>query len=65
MSLLSKNEHAVERVVRVMLGVALLSLVFIGPKTYWGLLGAVPVLTGVLGSCPVYSIFGISTCRLR
>lgn len=65
MSLFGKNEHSTERVIRVALGLALLSLVFVGPKTYWGLIGAVPLLTGMIGSCPVYSVFGISTCRLK
>jgi hypothetical protein len=65
MSLLGKNEHSTERVIRVVLGLGLLSLVFVGPKTYWGLMGAVPLLTGLIGSCPLYSVFGISTCRLK
>ncbi len=58
----ARNEHNVERVVRVILGLALLSLVFMGPKTYWGLIGIVPLVTGLLGTCPLYSIFGVSTC---
>jgi DUF2892 family protein len=65
MSLLGKNEHGVDRGIRVVLGIALLSLTFFGPKTYWGLVGAVPLLTGLIGSCPLYSVFGISTCRMK
>lgn len=61
--LLPNNEHAIERVVRVLLGVGLLSLYFAGPQTPWGLIGAVPLLTGAIGSCPLYTIFGVSTCR--
>jgi hypothetical protein len=56
------TEHPVERVVRVLVGLAILSLVFIGPKTAWGWIGLVPVLTGVTGLCPLYTILGISTC---
>jgi hypothetical protein len=62
MNLFSRNEGTADRVLRVLLGVVLLSLVFFGPRTYWGLLGAIPLLTGLLGSCPLYTLLGISTC---
>jgi len=58
------NEHVVDRAARVFLGVALLSMVFIGPHTLWGLVGLVPLVTGLVGSCPLYRLFGINTCRL-
>jgi len=57
-----RNEHNVERVVRVVLGLAILSLVFLGPQTMWGILGIVPLATGLLGTCPLYTLLGISTC---
>lgn len=63
--ILPTNEHPLERAVRVVLGLAVLSLVFVGPHTLWGLVGAVPLLTGLLGSCPIYTAFGFSTCRIR
>jgi hypothetical protein len=63
--LLPRNEHTVERCARVVLGLAVLTLAFIGPKTPWALLGLVPLATGLLGSCPLYTLFGISTCRRR
>ena len=56
------TEHPVERVIRVLVGVVVLSLVFIGPKTAWGWIGLLPMLTGVTGLCPLYTILGISTC---
>jgi len=59
------NEHPVERVIRVLVGLALISIVFIGPQTPWGWIGVVPVLTGLLGNCPLYSLLGISTCPRR
>ncbi len=62
---MSKNEGTVDRVLRIILGLVLLSLVFIGPQTLWGLLGIVPLATGVIGICPIYSIFGFSTCPLK
>ena len=59
-----RNEHTVERALRVILGLAVLSLAFIGPKTPWAYLGIVPLLTGALGSCPLYTLFGLSTCSV-
>jgi hypothetical protein len=59
--ILPQNEHSVERVLRIVVGLALLALVFVGPKTLWGLAGAVPLLTGVIGSCPLYTLLGFST----
>ena len=59
--ILPKNEHAMERVVRVVIGIVGLALVFTGPKTPWGFVGLIPLLTGLVGSCPLYTVFGIST----
>jgi Protein of unknown function (DUF2892) len=59
---LAVTEHPSERVIRVLLGLALLSLVFIGPKTPWGWLGIILILTGASGLCPLYTLLGISTC---
>jgi hypothetical protein len=63
--LLPVNEHPVERILRVAAGIVILSLVFVGPKSLWGLLGIVPILTGALGSCPLYTVLGISTCPMK
>ncbi len=59
-----RNEGTIDRVVRVVAGAGILSLVFVGPQTAWGWIGVVPLVTGLIGNCPVYSIFGISTCKL-
>ena len=61
-SFLAVNEHPIERVVRVLAGIALLCLAFFGPKTPWGYLGILPLLTGISGLCPLYSVLGVSTC---
>lgn len=58
------NEGKLDRVLRVIAGLALLSLVFVGPQTMWGLIGIVPLLTGVVGYCPLYRVFGFNTCPL-
>ncbi len=59
------NEGGLDRVVRVIVGLAIISLVFVGPKTPWAWLGLVPLLTGIVGFCPAYALFGIRTCKLR
>jgi hypothetical protein len=56
------NEHPVERSIRVLLGLALLSLAFVGPKTPWGYLGIIPLVTGLVGTCPFYTLIGFSSC---
>ena len=65
MNILPRNEATLDRAVRVALGIALLLLTVVGPKTMWGLVGLVPLLTGALGSCPLYTLFGISTCQVK
>jgi hypothetical protein len=65
MNLFPQNVHAIERVARVALGVGLLAIAFVGPQTAWGYLGVIPLATGLLGSCPFYTLFGISTCGHR
>jgi hypothetical protein len=60
--LFPRNEHLVDRVVRVVLGLAVLALTVVGPGTLWGLLGLVPLVTGLVGSCPIYTLAGLSTC---
>ena len=60
-----KNEGKIDRVLRVIVGAALLSLVFVGPQTAWGWIGLVPLLTGLIGNCPAYSLFGLNTCGLK
>jgi len=59
--MLTSNEGSIDRIVRVVLGVILLSLVFVGPKTYWGLIGLIPLLTGAIGHCPLYRLTGPAT----
>lgn len=60
--LIPHNEGTLDRVLRIVLGAVLLSLVFVGPQTMWGLVGLVPLLTGLAGSCPIYTVFGLRTC---
>jgi hypothetical protein len=52
------NVGTADRMLRIILGIGLLSLVFIGPQTPWGWLGLVPLFTGLMRTCPLYSVFG-------
>lgn len=58
---MSRNIGAVDRWVRVVLGLILLSLTFTGPKTLWGLVGLVLLATAAVSFCPLYSVLGWST----
>jgi hypothetical protein len=55
------NEGTVDRAVRVIAGLIILSLAFIGPKSAWGYIGLLPIVTGLVGFCPAYTLLGIST----
>jgi hypothetical protein len=57
------NEGTLDRIVRVAAGVLLVALVFVGPRTLWGLVGLVPIATGLVGFCPLYRVLGINTCK--
>ena len=57
-----KNEAMWDRAARVALGLVLLSLVFVGPMTLWGLIGLVPLVTGLSGFCPLYRMCNVSSC---
>lgn len=59
------NVGGVDRVVRIVVGLGILSLAFIGPKTVWGYIGLAPLATGLIGWCPAYMPFGIKTCKSR
>lgn len=60
-----KNEGSIDRALRIAVGLGLLSLVFVGPQTPYGFIGLIPLLTGAMGWCPLYSIFGFNTCPMK
>jgi hypothetical protein len=59
------NEGKWDRIARMILGVAIMALAVVGPKTPWGLLGLIPFLTGAIGFCPLYRLVGVDTCKAR
>jgi len=62
---MKENVGKIDRIIRVVVGLALLSLVFVGPQTAWGWIGLLALATGVAGWCPAYSLLGVSTCPRR
>ena len=62
---MTRDEGKLDRTLRVILGFILLSLVFVGPQSLWGLVGLVPLATGLIGTCPIYSVLGVSTCPVK
>jgi hypothetical protein len=58
---MQKNEAGWDRGLRVLLGLGLLSITLIGPRTTWGLVGLLPLATGMWGFCPLYRLLGIGT----
>jgi Inner membrane protein YgaP-like, transmembrane domain len=60
-----QNVGSIDRVIRAVVGLGLISLVFVGPQTVWGWIGIVPLVTAVIGWCPPYALLGISTCSIK
>lgn len=62
--MIKPNLGSIDRTIRILAGIGLLALAFVGPQSPWGYLGLVPLLTGVIGFCPAYCPLGLSTCRV-
>ena len=60
---LSRNVGTIDRALRAIVGIILIALVFVGPKTAWGWLGLIPLGTAIIGYCPPYSLFGLNTAK--
>lgn len=61
---MQKNIHPIERLLRIIIGAVIMSLAFWGPSNLWFLLGIIPLMTGLVGWCPAYTLLGIDTCHL-
>lgn len=62
---MGKNVGSVDRALRVIVGLLLIALVFVGPQTPWGWIGIVPLVTALIGFCPAYRLIGLNTCGTR
>ena len=63
---MKNNVGRLDRMVRIIMGLGLISLIFLlnGSLRWMGLIGLVPLMTAAIGSCPLYAIFGLNTCPL-
>jgi hypothetical protein len=59
------NAGTLDRAVRIALGLVAISLAFIGPRTPLGFIGVIPLVTGLVGFCPLYRLVGLSTCAVK
>jgi hypothetical protein len=57
------NEGTADRAIRIVAGIAILSLTVVGPHSPWGFIGLVPLATGIVGFCPLYRLAGVNTCK--
>jgi Protein of unknown function (DUF2892) len=62
---MTANVGNVDRTLRIVVGIALIALAATGTIGVWGYIGVVPLLTGLMRTCPAYSVFGINTCRTK
>ncbi len=59
------NVGGIDRILRIIIGLAVLGLLFIGPQTPWGWLGLIPLITGAFKFCPLYSLLGLNSCPAK
>ncbi len=59
------NVGSVDRILRVVVGLALIAIVFVGPQTPWGWIGLIPLATGLFRMCPAYRLLGLNTCGTK
>jgi hypothetical protein len=66
-SVMTTNVGGIDRVLRIVVGIAVLALFFVleGNARYWALVGIVPLFTGLFRTCPLYSVIGVNTCPMK
>jgi hypothetical protein len=62
--MLRTNVGGLDKILRIVVGIALLAAGWFGPLGWWGLIGLVPLATGLLNTCPLYTILGLNTCPI-
>ncbi|MBS0466833.1 MAG: DUF2892 domain-containing protein [Proteobacteria bacterium] len=60
-----KNVGGLDRGLRIIAGLVLIALAATGTVGWWGWIGVVPLLTGLIGGCPAYALLGINTCPMK
>jgi hypothetical protein len=61
---MARNVGTIDRVLRVIVGVVLIAMVFVGPKTLCGWIGVILLATALMNWCPIYRLFGVRTCPM-
>ena len=59
------NVGGIDRILRTVIGLALIALTWAGTIGAWGWIGVVPLLTAALGFCPLYTMLGFSSCPMK
>lgn len=62
---MKSNVGGIDKILRIVVGVALIALAAMGQIGVWGYIGVVPLLTGLFNFCPLYPLLGINTCGIR
>ena len=62
---MAQNVGGIDKWLRIAVGIVLIGLGLSGPVGWWGAIGLVPLLTGLAGNCPLYSLVGVNTCTLE
>lgn len=62
---MTKNVGGIDRILRIVAGLALIAAAATGTVGVWGYIGLVPLATGLMGWCPPYAIFGFNTCSMK
>ncbi len=62
---MTRNVGGIDRIIRIVVGIALIAAAATGAIGVWGYIGIVPLATGLIGWCPPYAIFGINTCKTK
>lgn len=60
---MEKNIGSIDKVLRVLVGLVLIALVFVGPQTVWGWIGVPFILIALFGWCPIYKVIGVNSCK--
>jgi hypothetical protein len=59
------NVGGMDKIARIVVGLTLLAMTVVGPKTMLGLIGVAPLATGLLNFCPAYTLLGINSCKTK
>ncbi|WBE25819.1 YgaP family membrane protein [Denitrificimonas caeni] len=62
---MKSNMGSIDRALRIIVGLVLVGLALTSTVGWWGWLGIIPIVTGVLGNCPLYSVIGVNTCGTK